>query len=997
MVKDYKILIQKYFNKHSFVEANLKSFDNFIEKELQTVIDETGEIIPSVIPSDVQEFKIKVDKIWIEKPQIIEADGSRRDIFPSEARLRKLTYAAPIFLEVSAHIDGVQVESFVSEIGRLPLMIKSKFCHLNGLKREELIEKGEDPDDPGGYFILNGNERVLVMVEDLASNRLFVDKTSVGPSRYNAKIFSEGGGLRIPHLIEQMKDGVIYLSFTRFKRLPIVTVIKALGLTKDQDIANLICGEKEYDDVFVNLFKSVDLKTEDDAVEYLARQGGITQTKEIKMERTREQLDRYLLPHLGVTKEDRIVKAYNLCKIVRRFLMVSRDGKSLSDKDHYINKRIRLSGDLLTELFRVNFRVLINDMLYNFQRLVKRGKFHSIKIIIRDKLLSGRITSALATGNWPGSRSGISQNIDRTNFLGTMSHLKRVVSLLSASQENFEARALHCTHWGRLCLSKDTNVLLADKYSSRNLEMLQNCWHHHKISTFDVKNENLKSSAISKYYTSNPQLIGKKVFKLISESGRKIVATEDHPFYTKHGWLDAIKLNKGDEVAVYPSLDSVKLPELPTEKLGYNIVGEEDIKKNSPSRFKHYIKELRNNELLPLTTNNYKIEIIARLLGHILSDGHCGKYNLEFYCGSKRDAENIAEDIRLLGFKPSKISEKHTKIKTDRGIIKYRTFMLSKGGALRSLLVNAGAPVGKKTDIKLEIPKWIFKSSLSVKREFLGALLGGDGSKPRISIRNERKSGSKLYIDHLIFHKKKNMKKNIIKFSEDIKELFNEFGVLIKRVEMGEDYKRKDGAVMLKCKIIFGKSQNNIKNLLTKIGYRYCIQKEREANYIGEWLRLHDFAIRKRVSLKNKVRSLYKEGVNPKEISSMLNINYGTVRRWLYEAHRYENTRLTQNMLLPYERWLKKVKLGESGTVWEKIVDKKIEDLNDVRDFTTVEDTHSFIANGFITHNCPIETPEGTPIGLRKNLAMLCDVAHKSTDENKIIKHLEKIGLEKNG
>ena len=63
MVKDYKVLIEKYFDKYSFVEANLKSFDNFVEVELQGIINETGDIIPSVIPSDVQEFKIKVDKI----------------------------------------------------------------------------------------------------------------------------------------------------------------------------------------------------------------------------------------------------------------------------------------------------------------------------------------------------------------------------------------------------------------------------------------------------------------------------------------------------------------------------------------------------------------------------------------------------------------------------------------------------------------------------------------------------------------------------------------------------------------------------------------------------------------------------------------------------------------------------------------------------------------------------------------------------------------------
>ena len=90
-------------------------------------------------------------------------------------------------------------------------------------------------------------------------------------------------------------------------------------------------------------------------------------------------------------------------------------------------------------------------MLYNFQRIVKRGKFPSIRAIIREKLLTQRIDSAMATGNWVGGRKGVCQRIQRLNFLETISHLQRVVSPLSASQENFEARALHATHLGRLC------------------------------------------------------------------------------------------------------------------------------------------------------------------------------------------------------------------------------------------------------------------------------------------------------------------------------------------------------------------------------------------------------------------------------------------------------------------------------------------------------------------------------------------------------------------
>lgn len=446
-----RLLIKKYFEENSFIESDLISFNNFVEKEIHEIVKEVGEIVPTIIPPDVKDFKIKFENLRIQKPVIVEADGSKRDVYPMETRLRKLTYDAPVFLEVSTSVDGIQRETFETQIGTIPVMLKSKLCHLNGLDRKELIARGEDPDDLGGYFILNGNERVLITVEDLASNKLFIQENKVGPSKYTAKLFSSYGSYRIPHSLEQMKDGILYLSFTRFKRVPVIAVIKALGLTNDQEITKLINGEQQYDDLFINLYNSIDLKTEEDALEFLAKKIKLTQPNDIKFEKVRDNLDKYLLPHIGISPKDRILKAYNLCKLVKKFFMVSRSKCPLQDKDHYMNKQLQLSGDLLADLFRVNMRVLVNDILYNFQRLVKRGKFQSVKIIIRDKLLSSRILSSMATGNWVGGRRGISQNIDRVNHLATLSHLQRVNSLLTTTQENFEARELHSTHWGRLC------------------------------------------------------------------------------------------------------------------------------------------------------------------------------------------------------------------------------------------------------------------------------------------------------------------------------------------------------------------------------------------------------------------------------------------------------------------------------------------------------------------------------------------------------------------
>ncbi len=449
MIKN-NILIKKYFEENSLVRSNIESFNNFIGFGMQRIVEEVGEVIPTIIPPEMEDFKIFLDKIEIERPSIVEADGSKRDILPNETRLRKISYSSPIFLNVRVHIDGVQREVFKTEIGKLPIMLRSKYCHLHGLNREQVIKSGEDPDDLGGYFILNGNERVLITVEDLASNKMFFEKKKTGHSKFVANIFSERGSYRIPHQLEQMKDGIIYLSFTRFKRIPVIAVIKALGLTRDEDIMKLISSDKQYDDIFINLFNSVDLKKQNDAVEFVAKKIGLTILKEEMLQKTNENLDKYLLPHLGINEKDRLTKAYNLCKIVKRFLIILNKGIDI-DKDHYMNKRLKLSGDLLADLFRVNLMALVNDLLYNFQRLIKRGKFTSVKIIIRDKLLTSRIKSSMATGAWVGGRKGISQNMDRTNFLASSSHLQRVVSLLSATQENFAARALHSTHFGRLC------------------------------------------------------------------------------------------------------------------------------------------------------------------------------------------------------------------------------------------------------------------------------------------------------------------------------------------------------------------------------------------------------------------------------------------------------------------------------------------------------------------------------------------------------------------
>lgn len=461
------ILIKKYFEEKKFVESNIQSFNHLLEKGLQEVVEENKEAEPTIIPHNIEKFKIRFGRITVGKPEITEADGSKRPIYPTEARLRKLSYSAPIYLEISTYINDVQRENFISEVGKMPIMLKSQHCNLHGLSREDLIKRGEDATDPGGYFIINGIEKVIVNVEDLAANNFMVEKSD---GEFQGRFFSAHGSYKIPHNFERKKDGIYYMSFARVKSMPIIVILKALGLVKDEEIMKSISTEKTYEEVILNLFEFVEIKTQEDAIDYIAKRIGITQVKDIRMERTKEVVDKYLLPNVGMEPTFRLLKGKNICKMLKNFIDVSNGTIDPADKDHYMNKRIRLSGELLVDLFRVNFKILIGDILYNFQRIIKRGKLPSIRVIIRDKLLTSRIYSSMATGEWVGGRQGISQRMSRTNYLDMVSHLQRVVSPLSTSQENFDARALHCTHIGRLCpieTPEGTNIGLR-----KNLAML---------------------------------------------------------------------------------------------------------------------------------------------------------------------------------------------------------------------------------------------------------------------------------------------------------------------------------------------------------------------------------------------------------------------------------------------------------------------------------------------------------------------------------------------
>ena len=362
--RDNHLIIKKYLSENSLVESNLISFNNFIENRMQEIVNEISENI-----NNEEDIEVTLGKIKIGKPNVIESDGSTMLVTPTEARVRNLTYSAPIFLEISIKQEG-QIENQEVEIGRIPIMVKSKVCNLYNMSKEELIKNYMDPKDPGGYFIVNGNERIMIMTEDLAANQPFMEIIKNKPV---LRLFSSRGAYRIPMTIAESNDGILEVSFSRFKNIPAVVLLKALGLTKESDISKYI--GKETDSVIVNLYEFVNMAEKEDAMMYIAEKTNLQGTKKEILDRVKQRIDSYLFPHIGQKKEDRMKKAVTLCKFIKQFLIAKENPKLRTDKDHYANKRVRLSGDLLADLFRVNLNILVRDIKYSLQKTLKRKKF----------------------------------------------------------------------------------------------------------------------------------------------------------------------------------------------------------------------------------------------------------------------------------------------------------------------------------------------------------------------------------------------------------------------------------------------------------------------------------------------------------------------------------------------------------------------------------------------------------------------------------------------
>lgn len=532
-------VISAYFEEKGLVRQQLDSFNEFIQNTMQELVDETPDIVlmpesqhtglSEEIPSRIT---IHFGQIYLSKPSI-GSNGIMQGVLPNEARLRDLTYSSPLYVDMEkrvtemrataigdsledgdlhfytgdeiilrettgsrwiGEIDGMrgyfdkelveQVEHVEEHqkmwIGKVPIMVRSHYCTLADKlgtpdEERELTQLGECPKDQGGYFIINGSEKVLVAQEKMSTNHVYVFKKaqptkfpyvaeirsaleygSRPPSALYVKIASAGQDSS-SLLGSTIKATIPYIRTD----IPIVIVFRALGLESDRDILEHIVYDFRNRKVTELLRPSIQeaesIQNKQVALDYIGKRGSaVGATRDKRIEYAREILQKEMLPHVGVSEMCEIKKAYFFGYIIHRLLDVALQKRPQDDRDHYANKRLDLSGPLLSTLFRQLFKKLSKEVKQYLQKYMDAGKTLNMTSAVKHETIMNGLKYALATGNWNtnrtvGARSGVSQVLSRLTFASTLSHLRRLNSPIGREGKLAKPRQLHNTHWGYIC------------------------------------------------------------------------------------------------------------------------------------------------------------------------------------------------------------------------------------------------------------------------------------------------------------------------------------------------------------------------------------------------------------------------------------------------------------------------------------------------------------------------------------------------------------------
>ena len=443
------------------------------------------------------EVHLEFNNPQFKKPTIFENNGAVLPMMPNDARLRNLTYAAPLFVDISVtyvEIDNtnggkqaVRKRLFPNvHLGKIPVMVGSEYCLLKNQAHMNPARVGECAEDMGGYFIIQGGERVCISQERMSENRPFVFRNnrnstkelevievkSIGPDNDQVP---KSNSVRIMYHPKNSQILLLRTTLPRMKApIPLFIVFRALGIASDREVVKLIVGpqgDNAFDSIIdESIMESSHVQTQEQAIEVMSTYVKTWSTRGARPQMVvRDILSEELFPHIG-SDDKAYEKACFLAHMTRKVLWVSTGRIPNDDRDAYPNKRVDLPGFLLANLFRTHFAtMLVKDIKTylakeihggswkatgNFEEILNISNIHKV---IKSTNLEVGMKTCLATGNFGSakaggpSKNGVSQVLNRLNYISGLSHLRRVSTPIEKTGKLIAPRKLHNTQFGYIC------------------------------------------------------------------------------------------------------------------------------------------------------------------------------------------------------------------------------------------------------------------------------------------------------------------------------------------------------------------------------------------------------------------------------------------------------------------------------------------------------------------------------------------------------------------